>query len=374
VAVADLTPDEIEEASRDEGVKIVVENSMRRIPPIIDMGHSPSDQQSVLEGRSPDLVTYLQGVQDGVALAMGFLGVPVSPHLEGRRSIPTSAGHSWCLSAMGIQPDSKLPDGEGVKVAVLDTGVDLAHPDLQDRIIAFETFVAGEDVQDGHGHGTHCAGVVGGPMHSDGGTRYGVAPGCGLLIGKVLSNAGTGYDDQILDAIDWAAEAGAQVISMSLGSARDVGESYSAAYEAVASKLLESETLIVAAAGNESNRPWYTRPVGNPAACPSILAVAAVDPGLQVAGFSCRRMDDVGQVDISAPGVAVHSAWTGGGFRSISGTSMATPHVAGLAALLLEEGMTGAEPQDVWDALQDTARKLSAPAEDVGSGLAFYEP
>jgi len=255
---------------------------------------------------------------------------------------------------------------------VLDTGIDADHPDLSQRMREngqAACFVPGESVHDGHGHGTHCAGVVGGPRRSRSGTRYGVAPEVRLLVGKVLSDLGTGFTDWILEGIDWAAANGARAISLSCLSNRSAGEPHSVVYERVAESLLESSpgTLLLAPTGNASARPWHTQPVDNPAACPSLVAVAAVRRARQVASFSGRQMDEAGEVNLSAPGVGVHSAWTGGGFRSLSGTSMAVPHVAGVAALYLEErpSLTALELRR---ALESRARPLG-DARDYGRGL-----
>jgi subtilisin len=279
--------------------------------------------------------------------------------------------HSWCLEMIGATAGHG-PSGRGVGVAVLDTGVDLGHPDLAARFQEdwkAASFVPDEGVQDGHGHGTHCVGVVGGPPHSSSGTRYGVAPGVTVLVGKVLSDAGSGFCDWVLDGIDWAAESGARVISLSCVSSRAVGQPYAVVYERVAETLLRTRpgALLLAAAGNASERPWYTRPVDNPAACPSLVAVAAVHRAGRIATFSGCQMDDIGQVNLSAPGVGVHSAWAGGGFRTLSGTSMAVPHVAGVAALYLEEEPS-LSARGLWRALRQRALPLGA-ARDFGSGL-----
>jgi subtilisin family serine protease len=262
--------------------------------------------------------------------------------------------------------------GRGVTVAVLDTGVDLEHPDLAPSFREgwkAASFVPGETAQDGHGHGTHCVGVVGGPRRSASGTRYGVAPEAKVLAGKVLSDTGSGFSDWILDGIDWAAEEGARVISLSCISSRAAGQPYAVIYERVAGNLLRSRpgALLLAAAGNASERPWYTRPVDNPAACPSLLAVAAVHRARRIASFSGCQMDDIGQVNLCAPGVAVHSAWTGGAFRTLSGTSMAAPHVAGVAASYLEEEPT-LSGLDLWRTLERRALPLG-DTRDFGRGL-----
>jgi hypothetical protein len=158
------------------------------------------------------------------------------------------------------------------------------------------------------------------------------------MVGKVLTDSGAGTTDQILDGIDWAADHGARVISLSLGTARSLGARFSAAYERAAETLLNQDpgVLIVASAGNSSGRPFLTSPVENPAACPSVLAVAAIDREKRIADFSCGQQDPIGAVDLCAPGASVLSAWTGGGHRTAGGTSAAAPHVAGVAALHLE--------------------------------------
>jgi subtilisin family serine protease len=296
--------------------------------------------------------------------------------MEGVSSIcrqPTEdTTHSWCLELIGIPTDYSVATGQGVKVAVLDTGIDLAHPDFSGRLTENDnavSFVPNQSVLDGHGHGTHCAGCIAGPVQSVGGKRYGVAPDVDLLVGKVLGNNGFGRDDQIIDGIDWAVEMGAKIISLSLSSRRAVDEPSSMLYEQVAKNLLEDDpgVLVVAAAGNSSRRPNSTRPVENPAACPSLMAVAAVDQLKKIGAFSCSQMDAHGEINISGPGVAVYSSWVDSGFRLNNGTSMATPHVAGVAALHLERDpdLTAGE---LWQVLESNAAPLGDP-QDFGSGL-----
>lgn len=353
VAVADLTPEQAHELAKSDEVLSVVPNMRRTIPrPIEDIGDSFVQSPAPPSFTGPINVTdpalaYLLGVRDAADLAARFLqqGGHAPSVVAGAAAFNghalVDASHSWCLSLIGLNQNYSKATGAGVKVAVLDTGIDLNHPDFAGRFQEGNTavsFVPGESVQDGNGHGTHCAGVVAGPANGGlGKRRYGVAPDAELIIGKVLNDEGTGSDDQILDAIDWAAhDMGATIISMSLGSDRGVGFPFSPEYEQIAEVLLEKGVLIFAAAGNESQRPFFTRPVGNPAACPSVWSVAAVDRKKQIASFSCRRMDNIGDIDVSGPGVAVYSSWTGGGYKTISGTSMATPHAAGTAALFSE--------------------------------------
>src|SRR4051794_24713449 len=274
---------------------------------------------------------------------------------------------TWGLQAVRA-PDSTAT-GKGVRVAVLDTGLDLTHPDLAGRTITPMSFVKGQGVQDGHGHGTHCVGTSCGPRRPAGGPGYGVAYEAEIFAGKVLSNEGSGGDGGILAGISWAITNGCRVVSMSLGAATQPGQPYSRVYERVAHRALRRGTLIVAAAGNESDRAHGTvAPVGHPANCPSILAVGALDVRSAIAGFSCGTVDAVGSVDVAGPGVDVYSSWPMPlGHRRISGTSMATPHVAGVAALVAQA--TGASGYELWARLAQTARRLPLPSTDVGAGL-----
>lgn len=274
---------------------------------------------------------------------------------------------TWGLQAVGA-PNSKAT-GADVRVAVLDTGLDLEHPDLAGRVIESSSFVQGQEVQDGHGHGTHCVGTACGPRAPEAGPGYGVAHESHIYAGKVLSNEGSGADGGILSGISWAIDNGCKVISMSLGAGTRPGQPYSRTYERVALRALARGTLIIAAAGNESRRDsGRIAPVGHPANCPSILAVAATDVKHQIARFSCGTVDEIGAVDLAGPGVDVHSSWPMPlRHKRISGTSMATPHVSGIAALISQA--TGASGYELWARLAQTARRLPLPSTDVGAGL-----
>jgi subtilisin family serine protease len=276
---------------------------------------------------------------------------------------------TWGIQA--VRAAESTFSGRGVRVAVLDTGVDLTHPDLRGRIKGTRSFVDGETVADINGHGTHCIGTVGGPLKPAGAPRYGVAPGAQLYAGKVLGGpAGRGTDGWIIAGIAWAIEMGCRVVSMSLGAPTRPGEPFRRAYEVVARRAMARGTLIVAAAGNDSRRPGLVAPVSSPANCPSILAVAAVDRALRVASFSNRGINPSGgQIDLAAPGVDVLSAGIGSQrYRRLNGTSMATPHVAGIAALL-GEAFPKATPASLVAYLGRAARRLPLPSTDVGVGL-----
>jgi hypothetical protein len=259
--------------------------------------------------------------------------------------------------------------GKGVKVAVLDTGLDLQHPDFTGRQIHAESFVPNEAVEDLHGHGTHCIGTACGKTDINH-KRYGIASDSVIYAGKVLSNQGSGAQSWILNAITWAVKNGCKVISMSLGSKVFPSQSYDLAYERVAQYALSKGCIIVAAAGNDSIRSQNVfAPVGSPADCPSILAVAAIDPDFNVADFSNRSINPTGKIAIAAPGVMVLSSWPmPKRYNTISGTSMATPHVAGILALLWEKH-PNATPQQIIEKLKAKAKNISLQSIDVGVGL-----
>jgi subtilisin family serine protease len=261
--------------------------------------------------------------------------------------------------------------GNGVNVAILDTGVDLGHPDFVGRTIVSKSFITGEDVQDLHGHGTHCIGTACGPRQPEQMPRYGIAYEANIYAGKVLSNRGSGSDGGILSGINWAIANRCRVISMSLGAATLPGQSFSRVFETAARRALAAGTLIVAAAGNESQRPGLVSPVSHPANCPSIMAVGALDSALGVARFSCGGINPQGgQVDIAGPGVNVRSSWPRPvRYRSISGTSMATPHVAGIAALHVEANNNEVFGGSLGWLLLQSARRLTLSSRDIGAGL-----
>lgn len=281
---------------------------------------------------------------------------------------------TWGLIACGAA-GSKFT-GRGAKVAVLDTGFDGGHPDYAGRDVRVNSLIPGEGPDDRHGHGTHCAGTACGGVDPQG-RRYGVAPGAILYAGKVFPDHGFATDTTILSGIEWALRERCHVVSLSLGSPSWPGRHYHAPYEVVGRRALDLGCILVAAAGNDSRRPGFVAPVSSPADSPSILAVAALDPALRVAAFSNGAVNlDGGKIDIAAPGVNVYSSLPGGSHGFMTGTSQATPHVAGLLALWHEaSGKTG---RDLWNQLAAAvmARGRRGPdrVEDVGFGLAFAPP
>lgn len=275
---------------------------------------------------------------------------------------------TWGLQATGASQSALT--GRGIKVAVLDTGIDLTHPDFAGRALVTQSFVAAESVQDAQGHGTHTAGTIAGPLRSAIGRRYGVAPDVTLYVGKVLNDSGVGREVEILEGMNWAIDQKCAVISMSLGRPTSPDEKPDPVYERTAAAALHEGSLIIAAAGNDSARDsGYIAPVGSPANTPSVMAVAAVDPTLKVGPFSCGGISaNGGKVDISGPGVAVYSSFPlPRQSRILQGTSMACPHVAGVAALWAQSN-PALRGRALWDMLVKSSRHLGNE-RDCGSGL-----
>jgi subtilisin family serine protease len=253
-------------------------------------------------------------------------------------------------------------DGKGTKVAVLDTGVDADHPDLKGRIAASKNFTDSEDASDHQGHGTHTTSTVGGTGAASGGKKKGVAPGADLLNGKVLNDYGSGETSWIIAGMQWAVDQGADVVSMSLGNpARtDCTDPMAQATEELAQSA--KNTLFVIAAGNTGPA---NNTVSSPGCAPSVLTVGAVDRDDSTASFSSRGPaygSHTLKPEITAPGVGISAANAGGrgvyAYQSMSGTSMATPHVAGAAAIVKER-------HPGWNAQQIKAALVSSADADI---------
>ncbi len=233
--------------------------------------------------------------------------------------------------------------GKGVRVAVLDTGIDASHPDLADAVVEAEDFTGTGSTDDENGHGTHVAGIITGDGDASDGRYRGVAPDAELVIGKVLNEAGSGQESWILAGMEWAAN-NASVVNMSLGGF--VTDGTDPMSEALNRLTEETGALFVVAAGNAG--PGATT-VTTPGSADAALTVGAVTKNDELADFSSRgpRAEDRAvKPDVTAPGVDIVSAQAGGtqlgdpvaeGYVALSGTSMASPHVAGAAALLAQQ-------------------------------------
>jgi subtilisin family serine protease len=330
--------------------------------------------------------------QDVVAVAPSMPMKLIAP--MGADAQPSASALAWGVKAVGA--DTSPMTGDGVVVAVLDTGIDKNHPAFA-GVTLIERDFTGEGNGDQHGHGTHCAGTIFGRDVNN--TRIGVASGVKTaLIGKVLGSQG-GSSESIVSAIQWAVENGANVISMSLGMdfpgfqkllqqgglapepATSIAlEGYRAnvqLFERLAGmiKALGSfvqTTIIVAAAGNESSRPQFEIAVSPPAVSDGVVSVAAL--GQAGNSFAVASFSNTG-ANLSGPGVKITSAKLGGGLVDKNGTSMATPHVAGVAALWAQKlkamgGLNGIQltTRLVASGRHDKLQPGFDPA-DVGAGM-----
>ncbi|MEV6631116.1 S8 family serine peptidase [Actinoplanes sp. NPDC051470] len=265
-------------------------------------------------------------------------------------------------------------DGRGVKVAVLDTGIDAGHPDIKGRLAAARNFTDSPDTTDHHGHGTHVAATVAGSGAGSAGLRKGIAYGADLLAGKVLNDDGWGLESWIIEGMQWAGDAGAKVVNMSLGGAPTDG--IDPLSQALTEITERTGTLFVVAAGNEGAA--YS--VGSPGLAPAALTVGAVDRDETLAAFSSRGPTAVRNTlkpEITAPGVGIVAARAEGTtmgqpvdalYTGASGTSMATPHVAGAAAVLAQEhpGWKAAELKDALVSSAKTANNIDVYGQGAG--------
>ncbi|HXS99060.1 MAG TPA: S8 family peptidase [Elusimicrobiota bacterium] len=265
---------------------------------------------------------------------------------------------TWGINRVHAPAAWDTTEGAGVKVAVIDTGIDLNHPDLAGKVdggySAITKTEKPEDYQDDNGHGTHVSGTI--AALRDGKGVVGVAPKARLYAVKVLDADGSGNLSDVIDGIVWAAKNGMQVANMSLGAPTDSDAMHRAIRFAKGSGL-----VIVAAAGNSGGS------VGFPGQYPEVITVSASDSNDHIASFSSRGP----QVKFIAPGVDVVSDKLGGGFISYNGTSMATPHVTGLAALAVSQGWTGLTgPDGVLNQLTKAAKPLPGLSTDEqGAGM-----
>lgn len=285
------------------------------------------------------------------------------------------------IDAPGPQPAEILPWGidridaervwpggntaDPVKVGIIDTGIDLAHPDLKDNIkggMSAVNYTA--SYNDDNGHGTHVAGIVGAIDNTIG--VIGVGPNINLYAVKVLDRRGSGWLSDIIEGLDWAIANHLQVVNMSLGTTADVQSFREAVQRVNAAGIVQ-----VAAAGNDGKAVNY------PAAYPEVIAVSATDGANKIASWSSRGQE----VDLAAPGVNIYSTYKGSTYQTLSGTSMAAPHVAGAAALVINTSIVGTsydvnlnnkwDPSEVQKKLQDRATDFGALGFDnlYGYGL-----
>jgi subtilisin family serine protease len=267
-----------------------------------------------------------------------------------------------------VKADQVLPtnQGQGVKVGIIDTGIDLSHPDL--HVVGNVSFVEGITTgNDDNGHGTHVAGTVAALNNTIG--VIGIAPQAELYAIKVLDSTGTGWLSDVISGIEWAVDNNLDVVNMSLGSS----SGYST-FQQACDNAFNAGVLVVAAAGNSGSSGSTADCVGYPAKYDSVIAVAATDSSNKRAYFSSTGP----AVELAAPGVSIYSTYPGNRYAYMSGTSMATPHVTGVAALVFASGISdtnnnGRINDEVRVRLQQSTIDLGTPGRDSEYGYGLID-
>lgn len=282
-----------------------------------------------------------------------------------KRRTPTQPAQQvpWGVDKIDAEKVWATTTGDPIKVAIIDTGIDATHPDLAGNIKGGVSEVAyTTSFNDDNGHGSHVAGTVASLDNTIG--VVGVGPKIDLYAVKVLDRNGSGYLSDVIAGIDWAVANGMQVANMSLGTS-----GYSSAFDQAVQSASTAGLVQACAAGNSGPG---SNTVSYPGKFPSVICVGATDSSDVIASFSSRGPE----VDVSAPGVSVYSTYAGSRYATLSGTSMATPHVAGTAALVLTTAVSGYDangngtwdPAEVRKRLQDTALDLGTAGSDTAYG------
>lgn len=284
---------------------------------------------------------------DGLAWAIGADARP-----QGKGSGPTPPPPQTLPTGVDrIDADLNPNEGTGIKVAVIDTGIELAHPDLSTNVKGQVTFVLGtKSGNDDHGHGTHVAGTIGALDNAFG--VVGVASQTSLYAVKVLDRTGSGSYSAIIKGVEWAQINGMRVANMSLG-----GTVPSEALRQALVAAKAAGVTIVVAAGNSGADANYFYPAAYDEA---VITVSAIDPSTDT--FATFSNYGVPPIDLGGPGVSILSTFKGGTYRTLSGTSMAAPHVSGAAALVVRSrGLLGlaTTPDDVKARLAGTAMPVA---------------
>jgi subtilisin family serine protease len=280
------------------------------------------------------------------------------PYKVEKLLLATAETTDWGVTLLGVPSLWRETKGEGIKVGVLDTGIALEHPDLKSAILEARDFTRSpSQAYDAQGHGTHVAGIIAARRNANG--IVGVAPESKIIIAKVLNDEGSGTSADIVAGIRWAVETGADILSMSLGSPEPDEEIHQALLFAIAKGV-----FVITAAGNEGPE---LDTVGYPAGFPEMVAVGSIDRTKKLSSFSSRGR----QVDIVAPGDQITSCYPPRSYAVLSGTSMATPFVSGVVALMLAKHrkLGGKSPVQTQ---QDMIEHLCRSADDAGK--AGFDP
>jgi subtilisin family serine protease len=349
----------------------------------ISLSQTISDANSPILAIEPELLAYcdsrfsgleyVRGYRDGITqLYEALKGEPSKGQQllveEGEMVFNDSDLFTWGLQATNVHKSAF--SGRGIRIAVLDTGFNLDHPDFRGRAITAASF-SGAPVEDIHAHGTHCIGTSCGPQKPITGVRrYGIAFNAEIFVGKVFNEdpRPSASTSNVLAGIEWAMTQDCHVASLSLGVA--INQKIEQ-YKTPMRRALNGGLLVVAAAGNNARRPDNPGFVEPPANSDAVMAVGAVDNKLVIASFSAQSSQitgDGGKVNIVAPGVQIFSSVPGarGNHALFDGTSMATPHVAGIAALWAEAKQERGPA--LWARLIQSAKPMGN-TDDMGAGL-----
>ena len=274
-----------------------------------------------------------------------------------------SQSPDWSIGEYLIPEQWKDADGSGVKVAVLDTGVQRDHPDLVDKIAETKDFTDSRyGIEDRFDHGTWCAGMIAAENNEIG--TVGVAPGAELYIAKIIGDSGGGEGSNFIKAIDWATEQECQILSVSLGSFLDDQQ----VHDAIRRFCFRTDCFVISAAGNEGG--MSDNSINYPAKWEESIAVGAVDRYGQRTHYSSKGPE----LDVMAPGDEMLSTITGNTYGLMSGTSMATPFVAGVIALALSKGISFGHWEDLREVIRDVSTDIDSPGRDSNTGWGLLNP
>ncbi|MDP2859737.1 MAG: S8 family serine peptidase [Bacillota bacterium] len=323
---------------------------------IVSFEQKPGPNEQAIIHRFGGTVKHTYSIIPAIAAMMPVQGVEALQRAPGVLKVePDVEVHAmgeidnvWGVKQIGAGVVHAYNKGAGIKVAVIDSGIDYTHPDLNANYVGGYDWVNDDtDPKDDNGHGTHVAGTI--AAEADGAGAVGVAPEAKLYALKVLNSKGTGSFSDIIAALQWCMSNGIQVTNNSYGSAGDPGTAVKAAFD----NAYAAGIVHVAAAGNSGTTSGTGDNVIYPAKYSSVIAVAATDSSKQRAIFSSTGL----AVELAAPGVSIYST-VPGGYAYYNGTSMASPHVAGTVALIIKSGVTSKD---------GIRQRLQATADDLGS-------
>ena len=277
-----------------------------------------------------------------------------------KKASPPPQRIDWGIYKINAPTTWATTTGNGVKIAIIDTGISKKHPDLTvSGGINLVGTSSSKKWDDDNGHGTHVAGIIAARNNTIG--VIGVAPDAELYAVKVLNSYGGGSISDVIEGIDWAVQNNMDIISMSLGT-----DTYSQAFADASANAYNSSILLVAAAGNSGDGNISTDDVQYPAKFDSVIAVSAIDSNNVAPAWSA----DGSEVELAAPGAGIYSTWLGGGYTAMSGTSMAAPFVSGTVALIIQNNV-GISPNEVRAVMANSAIDLGVQGKDnvYGFGL-----